>query len=250
MTLRIDRVRVWLALLLGAMPFVTAGPALLAEEKSDSTETDAWRQDRERMVQRQIVRRGVEDERVLKAMRAAPRHHFVPEPRRRFAYDDRPLPIGYGQTISQPFIVAYMTEAIEPRSDFRVLEIGAGSGYQAAVLAEIVSEVYTIEIVRPLAEWAKERLAAADYGNVVVKHGDGYHGWSDHAPFDAIVVTAAAPHIPPPLIDQLRDGGRMIIPVGSPHLTQQLVMVEKDGEDVRTRNLMPVRFVPLTRTDE
>lgn len=202
------------------------------------------------MVERQIENRGVRDPEVLRAMRDVKRHLFVPDRVTRHAYDDRPLPIGYGQTISQPYIVAYMTEIIQPKPDFRVLEIGAGSGYQAAVLAEIVDHVYTVEIVPELAEWAESRLKLAGYENVSVKHADGYHGWEEHAPFDAIVVTAASPHIPPPLIEQLKDGGRMIIPVGSPFRTQQLVLVEKRGERTRTRNMLPVQFVPFTRAEE
>lgn len=156
------------------------------------------KEERMKMVNQQLMTRGIENPRVLEAMRAAKRHLFIPPPRDRDAYADRPLPIGHGQTISQPYIVALMTELIQPREDFRVLEIGAGSGYQAAVLAEIVDQVYTVEIVEPLSVWAAERLELAGYENVTVKHADGYYGWEEHAPFDAIVVTAAAPHIPPP----------------------------------------------------
>ena len=213
-------------------------------------EASATESARMEMVERQIENRGVRDPEVLRAMRDVKRHLFVPDRVTRHAYDDRPLPIGYGQTISQPYIVAYMTEIIQPKPDFRVLEIGAGSGYQAAVLAEIVDHVYTVEIVPELAEWAESRLKLAGYENVSVKHADGYHGWEEHAPFDAIVVTAASPHIPPPLIEQLKDGGRMIIPVGSPFRTQQLVLVEKRGERTRTRNMLPVQFVPFTRAEE
>jgi protein-L-isoaspartate(D-aspartate) O-methyltransferase len=213
-------------------------------------EDESTRRARMRMVDEQIAARGIEDPEVLRAMRNARRHLFVPERQVRNAYDDNPLPIGHGQTISQPFIVALMTQLVQPQADFRVLEIGAGSGYQAAVLAEIVDHVYTVEIIEPLAEWAEERLKLAGYENVTVKHADGYYGWEEHAPFDAIVVTAAAPHIPPPLIEQLKDGGRMIIPVGSRFRTQQLVLVEKDGGRVTTRNILPVRFVPFTRDDE
>ena len=201
------------------------------------------------MVDNQIAARGVEDPAVLNAMRAVARHVFVPDEQVRHAYEDRPLAIGHGQTISQPFIVALMTELVRPRPDFKVLEIGAGSGYQAAVLAEIVDHVYTVEIVEPLYDWAKARLALAGYSNVSVRHADGYYGWEEHAPFDAIVVTAAAPHVPPPLIAQLKDGGRMVIPVGSRFRTQQLILLEKDGDRVSTRNVLPVRFVPFTRAD-
>lgn len=205
---------------------------------------------RNMMVDRQIEGRGISDPLTLKAMRAVERHHFVSEQIISHAYDDRPLPIGHGQTISQPYIVAFMTEIVRPKPEHRVLEIGAGSGYQAAVLAEIVEKVFTVEIVKPLAETAERRMKELGYDNVLVRHGDGYYGWPEEAPFDSIVVTAAADYIPPRLIEQLKDGGRMIIPVGSPLRTQQLMLVEKVGEDVRTRNLMPVRFVPFTRERE
>jgi protein-L-isoaspartate(D-aspartate) O-methyltransferase len=163
------------------------------------------------------------------------------------AYDDRPLPIDHGQTISQPFIVALMTELLEPEPGDRVLEVGTGSGYQAAILARLVARVYTIEIIEPLAERAAERLARLGYHNVETRLGDGYHGWPEAAPFDAIVVTAAADHVPPPLVEQLRAGGRMVIPVGDRFSVQQLLLIEKTADDeVRTRQLLPVRFVPLT----
>ncbi len=213
--------------------------------------TDVHGDDQERarnsMVRQQIQGRGIRHQATLDAMRNIPRHLYVPFPQRRNAYEDRPLPIGYGQTISQPYIVAYMTEIVDPKPGDKMLEIGTGSGYQAAVLAEIIEEVYTIEIVRPLGEQAK-RMLDAQYDNVFVKIADGYHGWSEHAPFDAIVVTAAAEYIPPPLVEQLKEGGRMIIPVGSPFQIQQLMLVEKgkDGE-ISTRSLMPVRFVPFER---
>ncbi len=206
-------------------------------------------EERVKMVKEQIEARGIDNPLVLGAMRRAKRHLFIPAPRDLEAYADRPVPIGHGQTISQPYIVALMTDLIQPGKDSKVLEIGAGSGYQAAVLAEIVDQVYTVEIVEPLSKWSKERLELAGYRNVTVKHADGYHGWAELGPFDAIVVTAAAPHIPPPLIAQLKDGGRMIIPVGTPFRTQQLVLVEKKGERVSTRNVLPVRFVPFTRAD-
>ena len=200
------------------------------------------------MVETQIRNRGIRDAATLGAMRQVPRHLYIPENQQRWAYDDRPLPIGYGQTISQPYIVGYMTEIIKPKKEFRVLEIGTGSGYQAAVLAEIVDHVYTIEIVEPLGLRAKEVLDQ-NYSNVSVKIADGYYGWEEHAPFDAIVVTAAAEYIPPPLIEQLKDGGRMIIPVGSPFRVQQLMLVEKKGDRISSRSLMPVRFVPFTSGD-
>jgi len=184
---------------------------------------------------------------VLEAMRRVPRHKMVPEEQRDNAYQDRPLPIGHGQTISQPYMVAYMTEVTEPEEEHVALEIGTGSGYQAAVLAEIVSEVYTIEIIPELGERAEKDLDELGYENVHVKIADGFHGWEEHAPFDIIIVTAAAEQIPPPLIDQLKDGGKMVIPVGSPYLVQTMMLVEKDGDDIKTRNLMPVRFVPFIR---
>jgi protein-L-isoaspartate(D-aspartate) O-methyltransferase len=186
------------------------------------------------------------DASVLAAMRQVPRHEFVPDDLRDQAYANRPLPIGYGQTISQPYIVALMTDLLDPEKDDVVLEIGTGSGYQAAVLARLVDRVYTMEIVEPLAQQAAERLDALGNDNVVVRHGDGYHGWPEHAPYDGIVVTAAASHIPPPLVNQLKPDGRMIIPVGPPFMVQNLMLVEKDDQGrVHTRALLPVAFVPL-----
>jgi protein-L-isoaspartate(D-aspartate) O-methyltransferase len=183
----------------------------------------------------------------LTAMREVPRHAFVPEDVRANAYANRPLPIGYGQTISQPYIVALMTDLAKPDKDDVALEVGTGSGYQAAVLSRLVDRVYSVEIVEPLASQAKERLSALGYDNVTVRQGDGYHGWPEHAPFDSILVTAAASHIPPPLVGQLKPGGRMVIPVGPPFMAQNLMLVEKnpDGQ-VHTRVLLPVSFVPLT----
>ncbi len=185
---------------------------------------------------------------VMEAMLRVPRHEFVPGRLQPHAYRDRPLPIGYGQTISQPYIVALMTDLLDPKPGQTMLEVGAGSGYQAAVLASLGVEVFTMEIVAPLARRARERLARLGYRNVHVLTGDGYHGWPARAPYDAIVVTAAAGSIPPPLIAQLKPGGRMVIPVGSPFATQQLVLVTKDDQGlVRTRRILPVAFVPLTR---
>ncbi len=200
------------------------------------------------MVKTQIENRGVKDSATLAAMLKVPRHSFVPSDQVAYAYEDRPLPIGYGQTISQPYIVAYMTEIVKPNPGYRVLEIGTGSGYQAAVLAEIVSKVYTVEIIEELGKQAATRLKNLNYKNVEVKTADGYYGWKEHAPFDAIVVTAAAEYIPPPLKEQLKDGGRMIIPIGSPYMTQQLMLIEKTGNKYRTSSLMPVRFVPFKRS--
>ena len=179
-------------------------------------------------------------------MGAVKRHLFVPESLRSKAYDDRPLPIGHGQTISQPYIVALMTEKLDPRKTDRILEIGTGSGYQAAVLAELVDEVYSIEIVEPLGKRAAETLKALDYANVHLRIGDGYQGWPEHAPFDAIIVTCAPEKIPQPLIDQLKEGGRMMIPVGRQFGAQDLYLLEKkDGEILKTA-ILPVRFVPMT----
>jgi protein-L-isoaspartate(D-aspartate) O-methyltransferase len=184
--------------------------------------------------------------RVLEAMGAVPRHEFVPDDVRRQAYADRPLPIGYGQTISQPFVVAVMTDLLQVASNHVVLEIGTGSGYQAAVLAHLARQVYTIEIVPGLANAAAQRLQSLGYANVATRLGDGYYGWQEAAPFDGIIVTAAASQIPPPLIQQLKPGGRMVIPVGAPLALQHLVLIEIDDErKVRTRQLLPVAFVPL-----
>jgi protein-L-isoaspartate(D-aspartate) O-methyltransferase len=185
--------------------------------------------------------------RTLQAMTDVPRHEFVPESELQFAYENRPLPIGYGQTISQPYIVALMTHLIDPQAGDVVLEIGTGSGYQAAILSGLVERVYSIEIIEALAGQASARLDRLGFGNVDVKVGDGYYGWEEHAPFDAIVVTAAASHVPPPLLDQLRPGGHLIIPVGGRFMTQQLLLIEKKANDeLITRQVAAVRFVPLT----
>lgn len=211
-------------------------------------QSDERQTERDHMVVYQIQDRGVKDKLTIEAMRKVDRHKLVPSEVRHLAYQDGPLPIGFGQTISQPYIVAYMTESIRPEKIFKVLEIGTGSGYQAAILAEIVAEVYTVEIVEDLGKRAAKDLRNMGYQNIHFKIGDGYYGWQEHAPYDAIIVTAASEQVPPPLLEQLKDGGRMIIPVGSPFLTQQLVIVEKKGEKIRSRNLMPVRFVPFTRS--
>lgn len=212
-------------------------------------QNDKYSDPREHMVKEQIENRGIKNQSTLDAMKKVPRHKFVTSDMIDRAYNDGPLPIGYGQTISQPYIVAYMTEAIDPKPGQRVLEIGTGSGYQAAVLAEIIDTVFTIEIVSELYKTSEKRLKKIGYKNVVCKNADGYYGWKEAAPFDAIVVTAAAEHIPPPLINQLKDGGKMIIPVGSPFLNQTLILVEKNGEEITTTSLLPVRFVPFTRGD-
>lgn len=202
------------------------------------------------MVADQIERRGVKDAAVLRAMRKVRRHRFVSESAARLAYIDNPLPIGEEQTISQPYIVAEMTRVLRLGPKSRVLEIGTGSGYQAAVLTEFTRHVYTIEIVKPLADAARKRLRRLGYTAVKVGHADGYYGWKRHAPFDAIIVTAAAGQIPPPLIRQLAPGGRMIIPVGPVFATQSLMLVTKDKDGtVRSSSIMAVRFVPFRRKD-
>lgn len=201
------------------------------------------------MVDRQLRPRGIDDPMTLRVMSKVPREKFVPPELRASAYEDRPLPIGYGQTISQPFIVAFMTQALKPKATDRVLEIGTGSGYQAAVLSELVAQVYTIEIVKPLAERSAALLRELGYKNVEVKAGDGYKGWPEHAPFDAIIVTAAPDHVPAPLVEQLKEGGRMIIPVGKTY-AQELYLLEKREGKVRQTAVIPVRFVPLTRERE
>jgi protein-L-isoaspartate(D-aspartate) O-methyltransferase len=211
---------------------------------SDSNPKGDFKVMREKMVESQIKARGVKDPRVLSALLKVERHRFVPKKYLDSAYSDQPLPIGEGQTISQPYIVALMTELLELKANEKVLEIGTGSGYQAAVLAELAKEVYTIEIVEPLASMAKKRLSELGYQNVIVKAGDGYLGWPEAAPFDAIIVTAAPDHIPAPLIDQLKEGGRMVVPVGS--YAQELKKIVKKSGKVETTNIIPVVFVPMT----
>src|SRR5437773_12243249 len=199
---------------------------------------------REAMVAEQLASRGVRDAKTLAALRKVPRHLFVPPASQREAYEDHPLPIGHGQTISQPYIVGFMTEALGLRGGETVLEVGTGSGYQAAVLSEIAGKVYTIEIVPALAEEARERLARLGYRNVEVRAGDGYLGWPEAAPFDAIIVTAAAPRIPEPLKHQLAEGGRLVVPVGDED--QELIVVTRHGSAFDERRVLPVRFVPMT----
>ena len=203
---------------------------------------------RRQMVEEQLKAPGrdITNRQVLEAMATVPRHEFVPEASRAAAYADRPLPIGHGQTISQPFIVAFMTERLDPKPTDRVLEIGTGSGYQAAVLGELVAEVYTIEIVEPLAKTAEATLQRLGYKNVHLKVGDGYKGWPEEAPFDAIIVTCAPDKVPRPLVDQLKDGGRMVIPVGE-RFAQQLYLLEKKNGQLKESVTLPVRFVPMLR---
>lgn len=227
----------WLALLLGC-----GGDSFnisVADEASRFTSA------RKLMVEQQLLGRDITNARVLAVMGKVPRHEFVPPKFRHSAYADCPLPIGYEQTISQPYVVAFMTEKLEPAPTDRVLEVGTGSGYQAAVLGELVKEVYTIEIVAPLARRAEADLARLGYTNIHVLAGDGYQGWPEAAPFDAIMVTCAPEAVPPPLVAQLKDGGRMIIPVG-PMEQQQLVLLRKAGDRLEKHAVLPVRFVPMT----
>ncbi len=220
------------AAVLLAVPFL-----LTAQERQE---------ERDAMVSRQIAARGVSDERVLEAMRAVPRHRFVPERLARSAYADHPLPIGEGQTISQPYIVALMTETLGVEEDDRVLEIGTGSAYQAAVLAELAAEVFSIEIRGPLAESAAALLQELEYANAQTRHADGYYGWPEAAPFDHIMITAAVDHVPPPLLEQLAVGGRLILPLGNPFAHQSLVVVTKLEDAFRMHEILGVLFVPMT----
>jgi protein-L-isoaspartate(D-aspartate) O-methyltransferase len=210
-----------------------------------SPQTDKYQTMRMKMVNDQIVKRGIRNPLTIKAMEKVPRHLFVSSELMDRAYEDNPLPIGYDQTISQPFIVAYMTEIAKPSKWKKVLEIGTGSGYQAAVLAEIADTVYTIEIIPELAKQATARLAKMGYKNIITKQGDGYKGWKEHAPYDIIMVTAADDHIPQPLIDQLAENGRLVMPIGSPSSAQQLVLATKKGGKIEKKKLAMVRFVPL-----
>jgi protein-L-isoaspartate(D-aspartate) O-methyltransferase len=214
------------------------------------TAPDPFKTLRERMVAEQIAARGVRDSRVLQVMREVPRHLFVPARDQDAAYADEPRPIGHGQTISQPYIVALMTELARPQPTDRALEVGTGSGYQAAVLSKLVAEVYTIELTEALAIDAHRRLADLHYANVITRMGDGYNGWPDRAPFDLILVTAAPERVPPPLIDQLKPGGRLVIPVGDVQTVQELQLIEKDAAGgTRVEHVATVRFVPLRRRE-
>ncbi|MGB8341227.1 MAG: protein-L-isoaspartate(D-aspartate) O-methyltransferase [Chthoniobacterales bacterium] len=217
----------------------------LASCKPVSAPAHDFSTERERMVQEQIATRGVTDARVLAAMRKVPRDAFVPEAVRDLSYTDQPLPIGYDQTISQPYIVALMTEKLRVKPTDRILEIGTGSGYQAAILGELAAEVYTIEIIEPLGKRAAATLQRLGYKNAHVKIGDGYQGWPEHAPFDAVIVTCAPDHVPQPLIDQTKEGGRIIIPVGSTGIQNLYLFEKKDGR-LEQRMILPVRFVPMT----
>lgn len=210
-------------------------------------QTDEFITERKNMIEDQIIARGVTNKATIKAMEEVPRHKFVPKDAVSLAYRDSPLSIGYGQTISQPYIVAFMTASLDLHENDTVLEIGTGSGYQAAVLSRIVAQVYTIEIVEPLGLEAIERFNRLGYENIKTKIGDGYHGWKEHAPYHAIIVTANAEEIPPELINQLADGGKLIIPVGPQGYGQNLLLVTKQKDRIKKKKLLPVRFVPFTR---
>lgn len=235
------------AVLLGLVVAAGCGQSLPDAVPGAGPGGEKYAMERLRMVREQLESpgRGITNARVLEAMRRVPRHEFVPAELRSHAYEDRPLPIGYGQTISQPYIVAFMTECLDPQPMDRILEIGTGSGYQAAVLSELVNEVYTIEIVEPLAERASADLSRLTYTNVHVRAGDGYQGWPAKAPFDAIIVTCAPDSVPQPLVDQLAEGGRMIVPVGQ-IWDQHLILLQKEGGQLEQTSVLPVRFVPMT----
>ena len=219
----------------------------LNENSKPSAENDIWAAKREALLKELTSgQRPITDPSVLSAMKQVPRHEFVPDSERADAYDNQPLPIGYGQTISQPYIVAFMTEQLKLESDEKVLEIGTGSGYQAAVLSILVKEVYSMEIIEPLARTAAETLDRLGYDNIFVKAGDGYKGWPEKAPFDAIIVTCAPTEIPEPLVEQLKEGGRMIIPVGPQRDHQELYLMEKKNGEISEKAILPVRFVPMT----
>jgi len=238
--------------MLGTLLLLVAGSCLL----NPAVAGDHFRDSRENMIRlieadvrhtSEYLKQSILDTSVLDAMARVPRHEFVPSNLVDLAYANRPLPIGHGQTISQPYIVAIMTDLLDIEAGHRILEIGTGSGYQAAVLAELNTRVWSIEIIEALGRQAQTRLQRLGYDNIDVRIGDGYYGWTEHAPFDAIIVTAAGNHIPPPLLQQLKPGGKMIIPVGSPFSTQQLILITRsENDEFITRQVLPVRFVPLT----
>jgi len=244
----LNRLRAWNSRIgrrLFAVSMIGMSAGACAQPATDAGEDRAA--ERARMVARQLASRDIHDRRVLDAMRSVPRHLFVDPGQAAHAYDDRPLPIGHGQTISQPYIVALMTQLARPAPGDRVLEIGTGSGYQAAILARLAAQVYTIEIVEPLARDAKERLQRLGYDNVAVRAGDGYAGWPEHAPFDVVMLTAAPEEVPVPLLEQLKPGGRLVAPVGSGFMGQELRLIEKRADgSLRTTRSVPVRFVPFT----
>ena len=251
--------RVWVLLMLGVLLTLPACGLRAKLEKRlelarqttvaatrEAAPADPYREERKKMVKYQIRMRDITDEQVLAAMEKVPRHEFVPAEFLNQAYEDHPLPIGYGQTISQPYIVALMTQLLELEAGDKVLEIGTGSGYQAAVLAELTDKVYTVEIIGGLAEEAAERLKRLGYTNIKVKHADGYYGWEEYAPYEAIIVTCAPDHVPQPLVKQLKDGGRLVIPVGPPGGYQTLRQIEKHGDQIISKNITGVIFVPMT----
>ena len=230
----------WATFLVGLLLMLMTGQAELLQTE------DTEMKSREEMVRKQLVAGGITNAAVLEAMTEVPRHEFVPEALRPRAYADGPLPIGHGQTISQPFIVAYMTQALELSKEDTVLEVGTGSGYQAAILGKLAKEVYTIEIVPPLAESARNILANLGFQNVHVKLGDGYLGWPEAAPFDAIIVTCAPDRVPEPLVSQLKEGGRLVIPVGEAGGVQKLIVLRKKNGEISKTSMLDVRFVPMT----
>lgn len=240
----------WVAILIGSASVIQAEePTTLPQWLTSKSTEGTFATSAGMMVEKQLRPRGIDDPRVLQVMAKVPREKFIAARLESRAYEDGPLPIGFEQTISQPYIVAFMTQALKPKPTDRVLEIGTGSGYQAAILGELVAQVYTIEIVRPLAQRAATILNALGYKNVLVKGGDGYKGWPEHAPFDSIIVTAAPDHIPQPLVEQLKEGGRMVIPVGK-RFAQELKVMEKRGGAMKETAILPVKFVPLTRDPE
>ncbi len=227
-----------------AMLIYTLFPALLSAQVGDGQLQ--FKQEREQMVRKQIQQRGISDKNVLDAMSQVPRHLFVPTQLVSSAYDDRPLPIGDGQTISQPYIVALMTESLNLSGAERVLEVGTGSGYQAAILSHIAKEVYSIEIKEKLYKRSSNLLVSLKFNNITLRHGDGYFGWEEAAPFDAIMITAAVDHIPPPLLKQLKNDGKLVLPLGNPFSYQNLVLITKRNEDYTLKQITGVLFVPMT----
>ena len=229
----------------GTPAIVSCSVSPAGDAPAVSREAEYFARARQQMVDRQLRRRDISDARVLEVMGRIPRHRFVAENLADSAYNDHPLPIGHGQTISQPYIVALMTQLAQPKPQSRVLDVGTGSGYQAAVLAELCKDVYSIEILKPLADEARERLASLGYKNVEVRHGDGYQGWKEHAPFDAILVAAAPAHVPQPLTEQLAPGGRLVVPVGR-HFQDLIVIEKQPNGSLRRTSVALVKFVPMT----
>ena len=243
-----NKIFLFLIIIIVILIFVTNKNKFVIREyiEESAEEIDEYSELRKNMVETQLKTRDITDEKVLTAMNKIERHKFMPSSLIGQAYEDHPVPIGYGQTISQPYIVALMTQSLQVNEKDKVLEIGTGSGYQAAVLSELVKEVYTIEIIEELAQAAEERLKILNYKNAEVKNADGYFGWEEKGPFDAIIVTAATNHIPPPLLEQLKDKGKLIIPLGNIRTFQTLTIVTKKGKDLETEFITGVRFVPLT----